>query len=172
MSGVIKATITVPKDASGSFYTVPVFEAAPVEKRVISGTANAFSATASIAIRFCALMMLTTETGAEYNVEIMGSKVVPPTASAEMELSLDLRNRGTAHAKVRGAYAIVDSAGKLAGRGKIDEKRFLPTQRNSITSKWSGELKPGDYTAIVTLSYDRVNMDPMSLVQELSFQVR
>jgi hypothetical protein len=72
-SGVVKATITVPGDAAGSFYTVPIFEVAPLEKTVIPKSANAFTATASIALRFCALMMLTTETGAEFNVEIMNA---------------------------------------------------------------------------------------------------
>jgi uncharacterized membrane protein len=171
-SVVVKATITVPQNATGSFYTVPVFEAAPATKPIIVMVANSTNATASIGLRLRALVMLTTETGAEYNVEIMDAQVSPPTASSEMELSLDLRNRGNAHAKVRGAYAIIDSTGKLAGRGSIDEKRFLPTQRNTIKSKWSGDLKPGDYTAIVTLSYNRVDMEPTSLVQEVSFRVK
>ena len=171
-SVIVKAIITVPRDATGSFYTVPVFEAMPVERPVMVTVANAFNAAATIGLRFRALIMLTTEIGAEYNVEIMGAKIVPPTPSSELELSLDLRNRGNAHAKVRGNYAIVDSAGKLVGRGSIEEKRFLPTQRNFINSKWSGDLKPGDYTAIVTLSYDRVGLEPTSLLQEIPFRVK
>ena len=83
-----------------------------------------------------------------------------------------MRNRGNAHAKVRGAFAILDANGKLAGRGSLDEKKLLPTQRKTISSKWSGELRPGDYTAIVTLSYDHVGMEPTSLVQEIPFRVK
>jgi hypothetical protein len=166
-ASVVKATITVPQNATGSFYTVPVFEGLP-DKPVL---ASAGSSIASIGIRFRGLVMLTTETGAEYNVEIMGSKITPPGAASELELALDIRNRGTAHAKLRGAFAILDSTGKLAGRGTIDEKKLLPSQRNIIKGRWAGGLKPGDYTCIVTLSYNRAGLDPVSFVQETPFKV-
>lgn len=171
-SAVVKAVITVPQNASGSFYTVPVFEAAPAAKPIIRNVSLSNESTASIEIHFRGLVMLTTEQGSEYNVEIMGADITPPTAASEMAISLDLRNRGNAHAKLRGAFAIIDSAGKLAGRGTLEEKRLLPGQRKAVTGKWSGELKPGDYTSIVTISHDRVGMEPTSLVKEISFRVK
>lgn len=171
-SAIVKATITIPQNAAGSFYTTPVFEASPAGKPSIRSVTDTSSSTASIAVRFRVLMMLTTEQGADYRVEIMDGKITPPTAISEMELTLDLHNRGTAHAKVRGAFAILNSTGKLAGRGTILEKRFLPTQRNLIKGKWSGELSPGDYTCIVTLSYNRVGLEPTSLLREISFTVK
>ncbi|MGE3466292.1 MAG: hypothetical protein AB7J13_05110 [Pyrinomonadaceae bacterium] len=172
-SGTVKAVITVPRDAAGSFYTVPVFHVAPVAKpKFQNASATAITASASIGLKFRAIMMLTTKIGSEYNVEIMSGNIIPPTASTEMELRLDLRNRGNAHAKVRGAFAILDAAGNLAGRGSITEKRLLPGQRKALTNRWSGELKPGDYIAIVTLSHDRVGAEPMSLVQEIPFKVK
>ncbi len=116
--------------------------------------------------------MFTTVEGSEYNVEIMGGRITPPTASSELEMTLDLRNRGTAHAKVRGAYAILNAAGTLAGRGKIEEKTYLPTQRKILSSKWSGELPPGNYTCLVTLSYNRVGLEPTSLLYEIPFVVK
>jgi len=169
-SSVVTATITVPQNATGSFYTVPVFEATPEDKPIWRAAAVEWSK-ASISIRFQALMALTTETGSEYNVEIMGSKILPPTATSELELSLDLRNRGSAHAKVRGAFAILDPSGQLVGRGTIDEKRLLPSQRNFVKSKWAGVLIPGGYTCVVTLSYNRIGLEPTSLVHEISFTV-
>jgi len=169
---VVKATITVPQIATGSFYTTPVFEASQADKPWIGNVAAKGSSTASISVRFRVLMMLTTEQGAEYYVEIMDEKITPPTASSEMELSLDLSNRGTAHVKIRGAFAILDSTGKLVGRGAILEKRFLPTQRNIIKGKWSGDLSPGNYTCIVTLSYNRAGLEPTSLVRGISFTVK
>ncbi len=171
-TGKVKAVITVPESAVGSFYSVPVFEVAPAAKAVFqNASATAITASASIGLRFRAIMMLTTETGSEYNVEIMGGNITPPTATSEMDLTLDMRNRGNAHAKVRGAFAILDSAGKLAGRGTIVETRLLPTQRKAMTAKWSGELKPGDYTAVITLSHDRVGAVPTSIAHEISFTV-
>lgn len=121
-SAVIKAVITIPKSANGSFYSIPIFEGLPVanpEKPIMTSTA-------SIGVRFLGLMQFTTEEGSEYNVEIMDGKISPPTASSTMDLSLNLRNRGSAHAKVRGSFAILNAAGVLAGRGNIEEKNICP----------------------------------------------
>jgi hypothetical protein len=167
-SAVIKAVITVPRGATGSFYTIPVFEGLPVDKPEKQINIS----TASIGVRFLGLMMLTTDEGAEYNIEIMGGKLTPPTASTEMEARLDLRNRGNAHAKVRGAFAILNTVGALSGRGNIEEKRLLPGQLNTIKSKWSGTLPPGKYTCLITLSYDRVGLEPTSVSYELPFEVK
>lgn len=171
-SAVVKTVVTIPQTASGSFYTVPVFEGLPTDKPVTPGIIQTSAATATIGLRFRGLMMLTTDEGSEYNVEIMGGRITPPTASSELEMNLDIRNRGTAHAKVRGAYAVLNAAGKLAGRGKIEEKTYLPTQRKNLISHWSGELTPGNYTCVVTLSYNRVGSEPSSLVYEIPFTVK
>jgi hypothetical protein len=167
-SAVIKAVITIPQGASGSFYSVPVFEGMPIDK----SPAMANISTASIGVRFRGMMMFTTDEGSEYNVEIMDGKISPPTVSSEMELNLDLRNRGSAHARVRGAFAILNATGALAGRGNIEEKRYLPQQRNFIKGKWAGELPPGKYTCVVTLSYNRIGLEPTSMVREIPFEVK
>lgn len=168
-SVVIKTIVTIPQSASGSFYTVPVFEGLPADKPAAAQTGTA---TATIGVRFRGLMMLTTDEGSEYNVEVLNGRITPPTASSELEINLVLRNRGTAHAKVRGAYAILNADGKLAGRGTIAEKTYLPTQRKDIESRWSGELLPGNYTCIATLSYNRVGLEASSLVYEIPFTVK
>ena len=171
-SAVVKAVITVPQSASGGYYTVPNFELNPVAPQAAAGENFSNVSTAAIGIRFRGLMMFTTEDGAEYNVEIMGGKISPPTISSELEINLDVRNRGTAHAKVRGSFAVLNSSGALAGRGNIDEKRYLPAQRDFIKSRWAGDLPPGNYTCVVTLSYNRVGLESTSLVYELPFTVK
>jgi hypothetical protein len=177
-SAVVKAVITVPQSVSGSYYTVPNFEIGTVVTKTAKSenyTKSADSdslASALIGIKFRGLMMFTTEDGAEYNVEIMSGKISPPTVSSELEINLDLRNRGTAHAKVRGSFAILNSSGALVGRGNIDEKRYLPTQRDFIKSTWAGDLPPGKYTCLITLTYNRVGLEPTSLVYELPFTVK
>jgi hypothetical protein len=168
----VRAIITVPQTATGSFYTMPVFEALPADTStpdIYLSTAGT-TATASIGFRFRGLLMLTTEDGAEYNVEIINGSVRPPTPSVPLTLDLDLRNRGTAHARVRGSFTVLDSAGRLAGRGRIQEKRFLPGQRGDYKAEWASELAAGRYTAVVTLSYDRVGAEPATLVYELPFE--
>jgi hypothetical protein len=144
----------------------------PAEKPVENTLNKTIAATASIGIRFRGLMMLTTTEGSEYNIEVMGGRITPPTDSTELEMNLDLRNRGSAQAKLRGAYTILNASGILAGRGSIEEKRYLPTQRDVIKSKWSGELPSGSYICVVTLSYKRVGLEPSTLIYEIPFTVK
>ncbi|MET0621338.1 MAG: hypothetical protein ABW250_00010 [Pyrinomonadaceae bacterium] len=168
-TATVKATITVPLEAAGGYYTMPVFEARPVKGESASSRGGA--ATASIGIRFRGLVMLATEDANEYVVEITGGKVLPPTDSTPLELDVDVRNRGTVHARVRGVFAVLDAKGVLAGRGKVEGGKLLPGQRDVVRVPWAGELRPGRYTAIVTLSYDRVGLEPATLVYELPFEV-
>lgn len=164
----VKVVITVPQRAAGGYYAAPIFEAKPVAPEHDKGK----SVTASVGISIHGILMLTTTDAAEYNVEIMGGEVKPPTASSELEMQLDVRNRSTAHTRIRGAYALFDASGNLAGRGKMKDKNFMPGQRNAYQSSWAGELAPGRYTAVVTLSYDRAGAEPATVVYELTFEVK
>jgi hypothetical protein len=170
-SNTVNAVISVPLTASGGYYTVPTFEAEAAG--TISNAANQSNAAAaaSVVIRFRGMLLLATEDATEYNVEIMSSRLTPPTASSGLEIALDIRNRSTGHARVRGVIAFLNESGKLAGRGKIEEKRYLPGQRDILRSGWAGELPPGHYVAMITLTYDRAGMDPATLVYELHLDV-
>ena len=172
-STAVKAIITIPQTAGGGYYSVPIFEATPADRSTpTSSLQQASTATASIAVRFRGLIMLTTLDAAEYNVEILEGRISPPSASAELVTELDLHNRSTAHVRVRGAFAILNSSGVLMGRGTIQQKRYLPGQRNGLRTSWAGELVPGHYTSVITLSYDRAGSEPATLVYELPFVVR
>jgi hypothetical protein len=166
-SGTVNAMITVPPGASGGYYTVPIFETEPADVSTPApGTAQA-----NIRVRLEGLLLLTTDIATEYSVEVMAARVTAPTSASPLEMSLDVRNRGTSHARVHGVFALLDASGKLAGRGKIDEKRYMPGQRKLHKTNWAGELAPGSYTALVTLSYDRAGMAPATLVHEIPFAV-
>lgn len=165
-SGSAKAIITIPAGATGGYYTVPVFETEAADISV----PEKGSAQATIGLRLEGLLLLTTEAGTEYNVEVMGGQVSPPTSSSPLQMSLELRNRSTAHARVHGVFALLDASGKLAGRGRIEEKRYMPGQRDFSKTVWAGELSPGKYTAVITLSYDRAGLEPTTLVYEIPFE--
>jgi hypothetical protein len=169
-SATVKATFTVPLSAAGGYYTMTVFEAMPIK---VSSTPPAAgnAATAAIAIRFRGLVMLATEDADQYDVRIAGGKVSPPTSATPLEMSVNVRNGGNVHARLRGAFALLDARGVLAGRGKIEPDKLLPGQGKTLRVPWAGELQPGRYTAVVTLSYDRVGMEPATLVYELPFDV-
>jgi hypothetical protein len=170
-SATVKALISIPSNSAGGYYTMPVFTALPWEPAAKKAGAET-TATAAIGLRFRGLMMLTIQDASEYNVEIVKGDLKPPTESSPLELILDVRNRSTAHAFIHGEFALINSAGQSAGRGKILDKRYLPGQRFDLNVPWAGELSAGHYTAVVTLSYERAGMEPASLVYELPFDVK
>lgn len=170
-SATVRAIITVPEAAAGSYYTTPIFEGEAADPSANAAQSEG-AVVASVAVRLRGLMMLTTEDASEYNVEIMGGSVTPPSKSSALEMQLDVRNRSTAHARLRGIFAIVNGAGGLAGRGRIDEKTLLPGQHGGMKAQWAGDLAPGHYTAIITLTYDRAGMGPATLIHELLFDVK
>ena len=167
----MKAIISVPVTASGGYYTSPIFEAEAADKST-EAEQKPGTVTASVTVRVNGLIMLTTEDNAEYHIEMLGGQITPPTSSSELQLNLDMGNRSTAHVRLRGVLAIFNSEGKLAGRGKIEEKRYMPDQRDRLNAPWAGELAPGRYTAVVTLSYDRAGREPATLVYEIPFEVK
>ena len=172
-TGSVNAVVTVPQTAAGGYYSVPVFEVMPADPVLADATlAKVSTAKAAIGLRFNGLMMFTTLDASEYNVEIMGGRVTPPGASTEMTIELDVLNRSTAHVNLRGAFAILSSTGVLVGRGDIPSKRYLPGQRNVIEGGWAGELAPGTYTSVITLSYDRVGIGSATIVHELPLVVQ
>ena len=168
----VKAIIIVPQTAAGGYYTMPVFETLPLGTSMhVSTTSQGNTATASFTVRFRGLMMITTLDASEYNVEILGGRIVPPSSSTQFLVELDLLNRSTAHVRVRGSFAILNYSGDLVGRGTIPEKRYLPGQHNTLRTEWAGELPPGKYTSVITLSYDRVGSEPATLIYELPLVV-
>jgi hypothetical protein len=164
-SATISAIISVPKDAAGGYYTIPFFEGEPVEKPTGKAASN-------FAVRLGGLLMLATEGASEYDVEIKGSKVLPPTGSSELQLQLDVHNQGTSHVRLRGMFALLDSTGKLVGRGRNEEKTYLPGQHGIYQAAWGDDLAAGHYTAVVTLTYVRAGLEPATLVYELPFDLK
>ena len=70
---------------------------------------------------------------------------------------------------MRGIFAVIDESGNLAGKGRTEEKRLLPGQRGKVTAQWAQELRPGRYTAVVSLSYNRAGLEAATLVYEIPF---
>jgi hypothetical protein len=167
-SASVKFVISVPQDAAGGYYTSPTFEAEAADE--LPAGSGAMTSQAKIKIRFHGLLLLTTTEATEYNVEIMDVQLTPPTRATALELRVDVRNRSTAHTRLQGVFAVLDESRKLAARGRIQEKRLLPGERNILKAEWPGELIPGRYIAIVTLTYNRVGDAPASIVYELPFE--
>jgi hypothetical protein len=145
-SAKVKVVISVPKEAVGGYYTIPIFEGEPV-----AANNDTLVAQTTFGIRMGGLMMLATEKTSAYDLRVLKGKISPPTASSPFDINVELQNKGNTHVRLRGQFALLDAQGKIAGRGKIEEKRFLPEQQYSFNAPWTGDLAPGKYTALLTL---------------------
>lgn len=167
-SVTVKALVTIPADARGGYYLTPIFtgEAAPQTDNTPQRTP-----TASLAVELTGLMLIGVEDAADYRLAVLDGAITPPTANSELTLKAKIANQGTIHARVRGAFALLDVAGKVVGRGKIEPRTFLPGQSLELSGSWAGTLPAGSYTALATFTYNRVGQTPATVVQEWPFRV-
>ncbi|MBC7796639.1 MAG: hypothetical protein H7Z37_07190 [Pyrinomonadaceae bacterium] len=170
-SVVVKAVISIPQNAVGGYYSMPFFEGEAAEPPNSVASKGEIRAVSSIALRIGGLIMLSTEKDSDYNIEIVNGKATPPTDSTELELTLDVINRGNVHAYLKGLFAILDDKGQLVGQGKIEDRMAMPSQSRTLKGIWSGDLPPGDYTVLSTISFERAGLAPMSLVNEVPLKV-
>lgn len=169
-SAKFTAVISVPANATGGYYTIPYFQGEQAEEPN-HPSQKKLTAEYSVAVRLGGLMMFATTEGSEYNLSVKGGAVHPPTATSPLELELEAENLGNAHVLLHGTYAFLDANGRVAGRGQFEEQRYLPGQRRSFKTDWAGDLAPGHYTAILTLTYPRAGSTPTSFVYEIPFDV-
>lgn len=165
-SSIITVLISVPLTATGGNYAMCFFRGDPVDE--VTRDANS---SANIAIRLGAPLLLSVEGASVYDVAVLATRVSAPTSNSEFEADLEVINRGDAHARLDGMFAILDASGRLAGRGRVEEKRYFPGQHDTSRIRWAGELAPGAYTIVVSLRYDRAGAQPGSLQVEVPFEV-
>lgn len=165
-SSTFTVLITVPATATGGNYAMCFFRGDPVDQQE-----QATNSSAKIAIRLGAPLLLSVAGASTYDVAMLGAEVSPPSGTSELEADLDIINRSDAHARINGMFAILDATGRLAGRGRVEEKRYFPGQKDVTRIRWSGELAPGAYTIVVSLKYDRSGLPPGTLQSELPFEV-
>lgn len=163
-----KAVITIPNSAAGGYYAVPYFEGVAADEPAFVGKRQV----QAVGVRLGGLLLFATDPGSQYNVRIARGALEPPTATTPLAIALDVANMSNAHVILRGTLVLLDSAGRIAGRGQIEEQRYLPGQRFLLRALWRGELAPGKYTAIVSLTYQRAGMEPATLACRMPFDVK
>ncbi|MEP6636734.1 MAG: hypothetical protein ABJB97_08400 [Acidobacteriota bacterium] len=169
-SAKVTAVISVPANATGGYYTIPYFQGEQAEEPN-NPNSKKLTAEYTVAVRLGGLLMFATTTGSEYDLEVKGGAVHPPTSTSPLELELEVENHGNAHVLLRGTYAFLDAHEHVAGRGQFEEQRYLPGQHRSFKTDWAGDLAPGHYTTVLTFTYPRAGSTPTSFVYEIPFDV-
>lgn len=163
-TATVEAVISVPRDAAGSYYSMPVFELTR------AASADAKGAGANFGFRFQGRIVVTTAEGSDFSLRIVGGKVSPPTPSTPLSLTLDLSNTGNAHIVPSVTFALLDETGRLVGRGKCPAKKLMPSEHAEASGTWAGVLPPGRYNVVSSVTY-KTTSDPKTTVKEITFAV-
>jgi hypothetical protein len=80
--------------------------------------------------------------------------VLPQTATTALGFSEWIANTGQEPFIAKGVIAILDSKQHLVTKIDVPRTRFLPGERLELKAEEAGELPPGKYRAVLTLSFE------------------
>ena len=154
----MKAIVTPPSDAKGGYYAVLFVQSKPQLSFTKSNGQGVFTN-----MRLGCLVLLEAEETEDFKIEVSNVKVVPPSSTHPLELGFDLLNAGNTHVFPVARVAVLNAEKKMVAKAQTEEKRFLPGQKDSMHVTWTGNLPPGNYIAVLTVTYgeDRVATQQM-----------
>lgn len=161
----VHVVVTPPAsgETTGGHYAVLFLESKPV--LVQAGTAESKALYTNI--RLGALLLLAQENTEVFHVEVNDAKLSQPDKSRNLRVDFEVHNRSNSHIYPVPRLAILDAQKQLVGKAEGKTQRFLPEQRDRMSITWPSALKPGTYTAILTLVYG----DNQAYTQEFPFTV-
>lgn len=161
-TATVKVLVTPPADIAGGYYAVIFVESKPEMVQAPSQENQNRAVFANI--RLGSLILLSTNI-ATYKAEISDATLTPPTESRDLSVRFTLSNTGDTHLFPLAKLAIVNAQHQLIATAQADTKRFLPGQKDSMEVRWSGTLRAGDYTGLLTILYGKDKV----YTQELNF---
>jgi hypothetical protein len=147
--GKIRIVITPPPKASGGYYCVVFAESTPALSKEASSKESAVYTN----FRLGTLVMLTADKTQQFNLIVAPPKLTLPTASKPLTVDLALDNKSNTHVFPRAEMAVLGVDRKLIAHVASNPTRLLPEQKGSLSLTWSGEIPPGNYTALITVIY-------------------
>ncbi len=151
----MRAIVTPPADARGGYYAVLFVQSKPVLTHQLTQDGKTVFAN----VRVGCLVLLTAEGTADYKIDLENLKLTPPAGSQGLKLTFDITNNGNTHVFPQGHLAVMDSARKLVAKAESEMLRTLPGQKNPFQIYWTGNLPPGNYTGILTVTYGESSVE-------------
>jgi hypothetical protein len=153
-SVAVTVTLTIPRDASNRA-VLALFRGTDRLMNGSVGTSASLGALLTFAL--------------SDNVAIATEPLVvqPQTATANLSVAQACTNSGSEPLVAKGILAVIDAAGKLAGKAALAPRRLLPGERIQLGAQYAAELRPGHYRLLVTYDYEG-----RSLTQSAEVDVR
>ena len=144
----VQITLDIPREAQGGQYAVIFFEMAPGEE----AAAGRQGPVLAIAGRIGASVIVDTATaGASIKLgRVEDVTVQGPSSTAPLRVSTALLNSTDTHLRPFAAAVIMKDRTPV-GRFTLPSVLLLPGQRGVLEGSWSGTLRPGNYTLLLTV---------------------
>ncbi len=158
----MRAIVTPPSDAKGGYYAVLFV----VSKPQLSFDKTKEGKQVFTNMRIGCLVMLSAEKTEQFKIAVSDLKLTPPSENHGLQLDFMVENQSNTHVFPLPRLAILDANHKLVAKAEADMKRYLPGQKGPMHVDWTGTLAPGNYTAVLTVSYgdEQIDTETMPLV--------
>jgi hypothetical protein len=147
--GKVRVVVTPPLQVSGGYYAVVFVTSKP--ELVQAATAEKKAVYANI--RLGSLILLAAENTEDSRIDVSDVQFTAPSTSRALKADFLVWNQGNTHVFPNARIAIVNSAHRLIAVTEGEDKRYLPQQRDRLSVSWGGTLSPGNYTAILSVTY-------------------
>jgi len=145
-SQVVRFTVTVPKEASGSYQAVVFFRTRP-EKSAAMGS--------MVSAQVGSVLVLHVIGNVLIKGDLVGMAIAPYHPGKPVEVALTIKNEGNWLLRPKGKVSIKDAGGKTVGEAEVNQDggAVLPGAEREFRSRWNGQLTAGSYTVEAVLDY-------------------
>jgi hypothetical protein len=90
----------------------------------------------------------------DWNIDIGPVQATPPTPTANMVLTQELRNIGKEPVLPKGVVVILTASGKRAAKASFDPQRLLPGERLTFSATNPAKLPAGRYRTLSSFEFE------------------
>jgi len=137
-------TVTVPAAAKGAYYSVLFFET------MLGATVSEEGASVLVAARIGSLFFIQVKGTIDRSGQVQSVQIDPPQGNKPMEIITVFKNTGNVDITLGGNLLIMDSEGKMLGRGGLNKIYTFPQSTASGKTQWIGRLPKGKYQLLIT----------------------
>ncbi len=157
----VRYTITVPQDVKGGYYSLLFFET------LIGTTVDEEGASVNIAARLGASFFIEVKGTVDRKGEIQSLELRAPEGNKPLEIETTFHNTGNVDISLTGNLLIMDSEGKIQGRGSLETIYTFPGGVATRETEWFGRLPKGTHQVVLTYSLGK----GQSLVEERALTI-
>lgn len=143
---VTRYTVTVPPDAKGAYYSVLFFET----KLGPSNTSGEEGVSVQVAGRIGSLFFIHIKGTVDRAGDVQKIAVQPPFENQPMVIESTFQNTGNVDITLAGNFLVMNSEGKVLGRGDLTPIYTFPGVTETRKTEWVGKLPKGTHQLVLT----------------------